>query len=227
MTSTGLEFGPGLAHGRQDVGEAGAGDGEAHAGLAGGAGIAVGHEARALFVADQHMLDARSAAGPGTFRHCGRRECRRSYRRHRLRAGRPGPRRLTVRHVASSMLRMVQAARVAVQVDRSPRGMPQGCPRAQAVPDFDALQRSKAMGQRGWKVQPEGGASGEGNSPFSTMRSRLRVGIGLRRRRQQGLRIGVLRIGENVVARCPVRRRGPDTSPSPRRRCAAPPTDRG
>ena len=49
---------PGLAHGGQDIGEAWAGDGEAHAGLAGGAGIAVGHEAGALLVAHQHMLDA-------------------------------------------------------------------------------------------------------------------------------------------------------------------------
>ena len=34
-------------------------------------------------------------------------------------------------------------------------------------------QRSKASGQRGLKAQPGGGSSGEGSSPFSTMRSRL------------------------------------------------------
>jgi len=50
-------IGPGLAHGRQNVQQAGAGDGEAYAGLAGGPGIAVGHEACALFVAHQDMLD--------------------------------------------------------------------------------------------------------------------------------------------------------------------------
>ena len=55
MTKHIAGVGPGLAHGRQDVSEAGAGDGEADAGLAGGPGIAIGHEARALFVAHQDM----------------------------------------------------------------------------------------------------------------------------------------------------------------------------
>ncbi len=56
--------GPGLPHGRQDVQQAGAGDGETHAGLARGPGIAIGHEARALFVAHQDMLDFRARQGP-------------------------------------------------------------------------------------------------------------------------------------------------------------------
>ncbi len=59
--------GPGLAHGRQDVQQAGAGDGEADAGLARGPGIAVGHEARALFVAHQDMLDFGARQGPVHF----------------------------------------------------------------------------------------------------------------------------------------------------------------
>ena len=105
-TRTGLESDQAWPMRGQNIGKARAGDGEAHAGLAGGAGIAVGHEARTLFVADQHMLDAWSAAGRGTSRHCGRRECRRSYRRHRLRAGRPGLRRLIVRRVGHRWLRV-------------------------------------------------------------------------------------------------------------------------
>ena len=40
------------------------------------------------------------------------------------------------------------------------------------------MQRSKAMGQRGLKVQPGGGDKGEGSSPFRTMRWRLRSGSG-------------------------------------------------
>ncbi len=50
--------GQGLAHGGGDIGHAGAGDDEADAGLAGGAGVAVGHEAGALFVARGDVADA-------------------------------------------------------------------------------------------------------------------------------------------------------------------------
>ena len=58
ITSIGTEFGVGLAHGGGDVGHARAGDDEAHAGLAGDAGIAVGHEAGALLVARRDVPDA-------------------------------------------------------------------------------------------------------------------------------------------------------------------------
>ena len=59
--------GPGLAHGSQDIQQAGAGDGETHAGLARGSRIAIGHEARALFVAHQDMLDFGARQGPVHF----------------------------------------------------------------------------------------------------------------------------------------------------------------
>ena len=58
ITSIGIEFGIGLAHGGDDVGHAGAGDDEAGGRAAGGAGIAVGHEARALLVARGDVADA-------------------------------------------------------------------------------------------------------------------------------------------------------------------------
>ena len=35
---------------------------------------------------------------------------------------------------------------------------------------FSALQRSSHSGQRGWKVQPEGGFAGDGTSPCSGIR---------------------------------------------------------
>jgi hypothetical protein len=50
--------GIGLAHGGDDVGHAGAGDDEAGRRAAGGAGVAVGHEARALLVARGDVADA-------------------------------------------------------------------------------------------------------------------------------------------------------------------------
>jgi hypothetical protein len=52
-----------LPHGGENIGEAGPGDGEAHARLAGGPRIAIGHEACALFVAGQDM--ANTGAGQG------------------------------------------------------------------------------------------------------------------------------------------------------------------
>jgi hypothetical protein len=55
--------GPGLAHGREDVGKAGAGDGEADAGPAAGTRIAIGHEACALFVAGEDVADLRARQG--------------------------------------------------------------------------------------------------------------------------------------------------------------------
>ena len=33
----------------------------------------------------------------------------------------------------------------------------------------------RAFGQRGWNAQPDGGATGEGTSPLSTMRARRRT----------------------------------------------------
>ena len=50
----------GLAHGGGDIGHAGTGDDEAHPGFAAGAGIAVGHEPGALFVARRDVVDART-----------------------------------------------------------------------------------------------------------------------------------------------------------------------
>ena len=47
-----------LAHGGGDIGHAGPGDDQAHPGLAAGAGVAVGHEAGALFVARRDVLHA-------------------------------------------------------------------------------------------------------------------------------------------------------------------------
>jgi hypothetical protein len=52
--------GIGLAHGRGDVGHAGAGDDQTHAGLATGARIAIGHKTRALFVARGDVADVRT-----------------------------------------------------------------------------------------------------------------------------------------------------------------------
>ncbi len=60
-------IGPRLAHGGQYVENTRAGDRKAHAGFAGGSGIAVGHEARTLFVTDQNMLDLRARQGPVHF----------------------------------------------------------------------------------------------------------------------------------------------------------------
>ena len=54
-TRTGLESDQAWPIGVSMLSEPGAGDGEADAGLAGGAGIAVGHEARALLVAGQDV----------------------------------------------------------------------------------------------------------------------------------------------------------------------------
>ena len=50
-------IGFGLRHGRGDVGHARAGDDEAHAHFARGAGIAIGHKACALFVAWGDVAD--------------------------------------------------------------------------------------------------------------------------------------------------------------------------
>ncbi|MNX90543.1 hypothetical protein D3C86_1225980 [compost metagenome] len=53
-------IGVGLAHGGGDVGHARAGDDEAHTRFAAGAGVAVGHEAGALFMARRDVVDART-----------------------------------------------------------------------------------------------------------------------------------------------------------------------
>ena len=56
--------GIGLAHGGGDIGHAGAGDDKAHAGLARGARITVGHEAGALFVARGDMPNTGARQAP-------------------------------------------------------------------------------------------------------------------------------------------------------------------
>ena len=58
---------PGLAKGRHDVGEAGAGDGKTDAGFTGRPGKTVRHEARALFMAGQDVVDLRTRQGPVHF----------------------------------------------------------------------------------------------------------------------------------------------------------------
>jgi hypothetical protein len=57
-------IGIGFAHGGRDIGHAGTGDDEAHAGLARGPGIAIGHEAGTLLMARRHMADIRRFEAP-------------------------------------------------------------------------------------------------------------------------------------------------------------------
>ena len=47
-----------------------------------------------------------------------------------------------------------------------------------------------------WKAQPDGGLIGLGTSPSSIGALRLRLRVGDRHRRQQRLRVGVQRVGE-------------------------------
>ena len=54
----------GLAHRREDIGHAGTGDDEAHAGFAGHPGISVRHESCALFVPRGDVPDARRGQSP-------------------------------------------------------------------------------------------------------------------------------------------------------------------
>ena len=65
------------------------------------------------------------------------------------------------------------------------------------------LHSSVASGQRGWKTQPLGGLSGLGSSPLMMERGRVRsiTGSGIGRGGQQRLRVGMLRIGEQLVGR--------------------------
>ena len=53
-----LAVGIGVAHGGGDVGHPGAGDDATKRRLAGDSGVAVGHEAAALFVTEQHVMHA-------------------------------------------------------------------------------------------------------------------------------------------------------------------------
>ena len=63
-------------------------------------------------------------------------------------------------------------------------------------------QRSTAIGQRGWKRQPDGGLIGLGTSPVRTMRLRVRRRrLGYRHGRDQRLGIGMGRRGENLFRR--------------------------
>ena len=67
-----------------------------------------------------------------------------------------------------------------------------------------AAQSARALGQRGWKRQPDGGSTGDGMSPPRTICSRLSAasGSGARQRRQQRPRVGVP--GPRRTARPPV-----------------------
>ena len=67
---------------------------------------------------------------------------------------------------------------------------------------LSTLQRSWAIGQREWKGQPAGGSSGLGSSPCSTraLAGAGGLGIGDRRRGQQGLGVGMLRIAPDLIA---------------------------
>ena len=66
--------------------------------------------------------------------------------------------RLTVNHGFSSATRW-HATRIPRNVDSN---------------GTSVVQRATAWGQRWWNAQPDGGASGEGNSPVSATRVRLR-----------------------------------------------------
>ncbi len=76
-------------------------------------------------------------------------------------------------------------------------------------------QRSTATGQRVWKWQPDGGSSGLGRSPRSTTRVRARCAdrVGHGRGGEQRLRVGHLRVAEQLLARGAARRPCRGTSP--------------
>ena len=78
---------------RRGVRQAGARDQRAHAGLAGDARVAVGHERRALLVAGRDVADRRTPRGRGRSRACARPGCRTRCRRRTARAGGRSPRR--------------------------------------------------------------------------------------------------------------------------------------
>ena len=84
-------------------------------------------------------------------------------------------------------------------------------------------------GQRVWKRQPAGGFAGDGRSPCSRIRSRVASTTRVRHgdRRHQRLRVGVQRLGVQVVGAAPARRCRRGTSPRPRRTRAARPRGRG
>ena len=60
-------------------------------------------------------------------------------------------------------------------------------------------QISIATGQRGWKVQPDGGLIGEGSSPRRTMRFLTLKGSATGVAEKQGLGVGMLRFAEDRV----------------------------
>ena len=74
---------------------------------------------------------------------------------------------------------------------------------------------ASARGQRVRKRQPDGGASGEGGSPTARLTAGFTVGIGHGDRLEQQRRIGMRRLGEQLLGRGRPRTAGRDTS----RRC--------